>query len=295
MDISRHISIIVNPFSGNGFSRKKLALLKRKLAEWKFNPEFYFIRKDTSHQDFILSEKRAGSKFFVAIGGDGTVNLVARHLIGDDCKLCIIPNGSGNGLARHLDIPRKFSDSISMILSKRTKKIDYGLVNEVPFFCTSGLGFDARVAHLFSEKRKRGFITYLKIILKEFIRYKGEEYQFIFPGKKFKVNAFLITMANAAQYGNNAFISPGSSLDDGLLDLCRISRFPSFIAPIIGLQLLSKKIGKSKYYNMTRITEVTIRRKSQGWMHIDGDPILLPETINYRIIPGGLKVLLPVS
>lgn len=293
MNTDSHISIIINPFSGNGFSSKKYALLKRKLAEWKFNPEFYFIRKDISPQDFILSEIKAGSKFFVAIGGDGTVNLVARHLIDGDCKLCIIPNGSGNGLARHLDIPRKFSDSISMILSKRTKEIDYGLANEVPFFCTSGLGFDARVAHLFSEKSKRGFINYLKIILKEFIRYKGEEYRFIFPEKKITVNAFLITIANAAQYGNNAFISPESSLDDGLLDLCRISRFPSFIAPILGLQLISKRIGKSKYYDMTRITEVTIKRKSQGWIHIDGDPIFLSKTINYRIVPGGLNILLP--
>ena len=293
MDTNCHISIIVNPFSGNGFSSKKHALLKRKLDEWKFKPEFYFIRKDKSPQEFILSEEKAGSKLFVAIGGDGTVNMVARHLIGTDCKLCIIPNGSGNGLARHLSIPHKFSDSISLIKSGNISAIDYGLVNGIPFFCTSGLGFDARVAHLFSKKSSRGLINYLKIILKEFVHYMGEEYQLILPNKKFTVNAFLVTIANAAQYGNNAFISPGSSLDDGLLDLCRISRFPWFSAPILGLQLLSKRISKSKYYDMTRITEVTIIQQSESWVHIDGDPIFLSKTINYRIVPGGLNILLP--
>lgn len=293
MDSGKHISVVINPFSGIGFSEGKNTLLRKKLDEWGMKPEFHYFEKSNSTERFIKSELESGSELFVAIGGDGTVNMVARHLTGQEAALCIIPNGSGNGLARHLKIPQKFAESISIIRSHTTMTIDYGLVNEIPFFCTSGLGFDAKVAHIFSQKSKRGLSSYLKVILSEFAHYRAEEYQVNLDEKHFTVKAFLVTLANAAQFGNNAFISPEAVIDDGFLDLCFISPFPNIFAPVLGLQVLSKKIGTSNYYDMTRTTEVTIKRQSPGWAHIDGDPIFLPETINYRIVPAGLKVLVP--
>lgn len=293
MSSDKHISIIINPYSGSGFSERKYALLKRKLDEWKFNPNFHFIRKDHSPDEFIETELKAGSRLFVAIGGDGTVNSVAKSILGKDVVLAIIPNGSGNGLARHLHISRNFSRSISILWSGKTAAIDYGLVDDHPFFCTSGVGFDAHVSHIFSKKRKRGFLTYLKVILAEFPGYKKEKYQVSLDDKQFTVRAFLITMANASQFGNNAFISPAAKIDDGFLDLCIIRPFPIYYAPILGLEVLTKRITSSKLYNSERVTEVTIQRNGPDWAHIDGDPAFLPAKIKYKIVAKGLKVLVP--
>ena len=293
MDSGKHISVVINPFSGTGFSEGKNTFLRKKLEEWGLKPEFHYFEKTNSTERFIKSELDVGSELFVALGGDGTVNMVARHLTGKETALCIIPNGSGNGLARHLKIPQKFTNSISIIKSHNTSVIDYGLVNEIPFFCTSGIGFDATVAHVFSQKSNRGLYNYIKVILSKFAQYREEEYQVKINGKHLTIRAFLITLANAAQFGNNAFISPEALIDDGFLDFCQISPFPRILAPVLGLQVLSKKINKSQYYDMTRATEVTIKRQNPGWAHIDGDPVLLPETIHYRIVPAGLKVLVP--
>ena len=276
MDSGKRISVIINPFSGIGFSERKNTFLRKKLDEWGLKPEFHYFEKSNSTERFIKSELDVGSELFVAIGGDGTVNMVARHLTGREAALCIIPNGSGNGLARHLKIPQKFADSISIIKSHNTRAIDYGLVNEIPFFCTSGIGFDATVAHIFSKKSKRGLFSYIKVILSKFAQYREEEYQVNLNGKHFTVKAFLITLANAAQFGNNAFISPEALIDDGFLDFCQISPFPKILAPVLGLQILSKKINKSQYYDMTRTTEVTIKRKLQGWAHIERCCSLIP-------------------
>ncbi|MDX2442254.1 MAG: diacylglycerol kinase family protein [Bacteroidales bacterium] len=293
MSSDKHISIIINPYSGSGFSKRKYALLKRKLDEWKLNSKLHFIRKSNSPYEFIESELKTGSKLFVVIGGDGTVNSVAKSLLGKEAVLAIIPNGSGNGLARHLHISRNFSRSVSIIRSCKIAAIDYGVVNDHPFFCTSGVGFDAHVSHIFSKKRKRGFLTYLKVILAEFPGYKKEKYQISFEDKQFTVRAFLITMANASQFGNNAFISPAAKIDDGFLDLCIIRPFPVYYAPILGLEVLTKRITSSKLYNSARVTEVTIQRNGPGWAHIDGDPVFLPSKIKYKIVAKGLKVLVP--
>jgi len=263
------------------------------LDEWKFNPNFHFIRKDHSPDEFIETELIAGSRLFVAIGGDGTVNSVAKSILGKDAVLAIIPNGSGNGLARHLHISRNFAHSISILWSGKIAAIDYGLVNDHPFFCTAGIGFDAHIAHVFSKTRRRGFLTYLKAILQEFPWYKHEKYLVSFDNKQYSVRAFLITMANASQFGNNAFISPAAKIDDGFLDLCIIRPFPIHYAPILGLEVLTKRITSSKLYSSERVTELTIQRNGPGWAHIDGDPVFLPAKFKYKIVAKGLRVLVP--
>ena len=288
-----HVSVLVNPKAGNGISRKKIKILQETFTEQLYAPCLHLTHNLSEDTRFIIDELKKGSKEFVVVGGDGTVNNAASLLTGKDANLGIIPAGSGNGLARHLQIPIQFPKALSLIRSHKVRVIDYGLMNNQPFFCTAGLGFDATIARSFSEQGTRGLATYIKVILREFTNYRIEKYLLDFDGKHSKAEVFLLTFANAGQYGNRAMISPDASIDDGFLNMCLISDFPKILAPLVGSQLISGKLNDSNYYETLRVKEVVIQRKEPGWVHLDGEPFKMADKLHVKIVPSNLRVWVP--
>ena len=284
------IGVFINPIAGKRSSIPIQGKLKEILNSLGIESSYYFTEPDKSVRKIIELELNRGVKNFLVVGGDGTVNMVARHLLGNKANLGIVPVGSGNGLARHLKIPLQLSKLPDFIRSHKILKMDYGLIGDLPFFCTAGLGFDAKVALSFSEQKKRGFSNYLKVILKDFADYKSETLSIDFHDKSISSPFFMTTFANTAQFGNNAYISPKASAHDGLLDMCLVSPFPKIMATLMGQLLMSGNIESSKHYEMVRIKEAVITRKRPDWIHIDGDPLLMPERLVVKVIPSGLNV-----
>ena len=226
----------------------------------------------------------------VAVGGDGTVNEVACALIGTNTALGIIPNGSGNGFARHLDISTRMNRAIEMLNSSEVINVDYGLVNDIPFFSTFGVGFDAVVAHDFADSN-RGFKGYVQSIFKDLFQYKPETYHLAGEGFDIDSKAFLINFANAGQWGYDAYIAPKASVQDGLLDVAIVTEFPMTAAPGLALSLFTKDIDENLHMNTIRTKQMTLTRNSEGPAHIDGTPTTLPAQLHVRIVEDGLKVL----
>ena len=229
----------------------------------------------------------------IAVGGDGTVNEVGRGLIGTGTALGIIPCGSGNGLARHLGISLDPFKAVKWLDKSIFTDIDYGMIEDHPFFCTCGVGFDAKVTDAFSKAGTRGLITYMESILKEIATYHNETYKLSFDNSSETFEAFFITCANADQWGNNAFIAPSASLQDGMLDVIAAHPFSVVDAPLIAFQLFNKLIEKNPNVSVRKCQELTITRQSEGPAHYDGEPILLGKEIHIKLIKGGLKVLIP--
>ena len=229
----------------------------------------------------------------IAVGGDGTVNEVGRGLIGTGTALGIIPCGSGNGLARHLAISLDPFKAVKWLDKSIFTDIDYGMIEDHPFFCTCGVGFDAKVTDAFSKAGTRGLITYMESILKEIATYHNETYKLSFDNSSETFEAFFITCANADQWGNNAFIAPSASLQDGMLDVIAAHPFSVVDAPLIAFQLFNKLIEKNPNVSVRKCQELTITRQSEGPAHYDGEPILLGRKIHIKLIKGGLKVLIP--
>lgn len=213
-----------------------------------------------------------GIEKVIAIGGDGTVNEVGKGLIGSKTALGIIPIGSGNGLARHLKIPLKTEKAIQFAVNQSIVKIDVCFLNEIPFFCTAGVGFDAEVANEFAKQQSRGLKTYAKMALKSFRTFKPEHYNFDNQDDK---TAFAITFANATQYGNNAMISPKSKIDDGLIEMVVLKPFPFGAAPIIGVRLFRGTLPNSRYIEMESGEEFSLKSKKDFLIHYDGEPLQL--------------------
>ena len=133
-----------------------------------------------------------GADIVVAVGGDGTVNEVARSLIHTETALGIIPCGSGNGLARHLYIPMSPDGALQVLANCHIEALDYGIIDQQPFFCTCGVGFDAFISDRFAKAGRRGLLTYIENTLKEGLKYKPDTYEITIDGERQVYKAFLI-------------------------------------------------------------------------------------------------------
>ena len=286
----KNIAFIVNPISGAKAKNRVTKLIRELLDLQQFAPTVV-VTEYAGHatqlaQQFAMEEYYA----VVAVGGDGTVNEVASGVIGTNTALGIVPNGSGNGFARHLDISTRMNRAIEMLNSSEVINVDYGLVNDLPFFSTCGVGFDAVVAQDFSDS-SRGFKGYVQSIFKDLFQYKPETYHLRGEGIDMTTTAFLVNFANASQWGYDAYIAPKASVQDGWLDIAIVSEFPMTAAAGLALSLFTKNIDEKLHMNTIRAKELTMTRAGEGAMHIDGTPVVMPAELHVKIVEEGLKVL----
>ncbi|MBR5074545.1 MAG: YegS/Rv2252/BmrU family lipid kinase [Bacteroidales bacterium] len=282
---------IVNPESGA--SRKKnigeeiVSCLDMDGGSY----EIVYTQRPKHASELALNAVKEGVPVVVAVGGDGTVNEVASSMVGSSSAMGIVPIGSGNGLARHLGIPQDVKKAVRKILEERTAAIDYGLLNRKKFFCTCGCGFDAEVGYKFGGKRGRS--SYVKTVMKEFFRYSPSNYEIENSegNTVFSSKAFLITAANAGQWGNDAYVAPGASVQDGLLDLVVVEPFSVLAAASLSWRLFHRSLQKSKKVRIFRDNAFTIRRSEAGLVHLDGEPMFSPAELEISVCPKGLKVI----
>ena len=293
MIVKRKIVFVHNPISGSHRLIPVIPIIERFV-----NSNLYdFSIVSTRHKGHAteLAREYAAKNYdaVIAVGGDGTVNEVGCGLIGTGTALGIIPCGSGNGLARHLGIPMDPFKAVKWLDKSIFTEIDYGMMDDQPFFCTCGVGFDAKVSDSFSRAGSRGVLTYLESIMKEIATYHNETYKLSFDNSSETFEAFFITCANADQWGNNAFIAPTASLQDGLLDVICAHPFSVVDAPLIAFQLFNKQIDRNPNVSVKKCRRVTITRDSEGPAHFDGEPVMSGKEIHIKLVSGGLKVLLP--
>ena len=284
--IDKRVCFIVNPISGIGKQRE----FEKRLEGKPYEYDVRYSARPGHETELSRKALQEGYDVIVAVGGDGTVNHVAKALIGTDATLGIIPTGSGNGFARHLKISRNPRKALATIDKMRVKRVDTMRINDETYLSMAGIGFDANVSIAFSNQSRRGLASYLKVVLQELRDYEPQHYELIVDGKTINTHAFLITFANAAQYGNNIYIAPQAKIDDGYLDLCILKQFPPQAAPKIIHELLTKRINESEYVEAHRCQEVVIHAPKLQ-CHIDGDPRCFTDEVKITVLPSSLKVL----
>ena len=291
MTAKKKIVFILNPISGTHSKKEIPGLIDRTIDHELFDDQIMLTEYAGHAAEIAKDCATKGIDIVVAIGGDGTVNEVARSLVHTQTALGIIPCGSGNGLARHLCIPLDIKKAIQIINSCKIEAFDYGVINDLPFFCTCGMGFDAFISLKFAEAGKRGPITYVENVLKEGLKYKPETYEVEDETGAKKYKAFLIACANASQYGNNAYIAPGATMKDGEMDVIVMEPFDALDAPQIAADLFMKTLTNNSKIKTFRTKSLHIHRKEPGAIHYDGDPIMTGEDIDVHIEHHGINIL----
>lgn len=289
----KKILFVINPKSGVKGKADLPALIESHIDKNTVDHEIAFTK--AAKHGIALSREAASLSYdaVIAVGGDGSVNEVAQGLLGSQTALGFIATGSGNGMARHMKIPMNYREAIHIINTGKVVRIDTFKVNDAFCIGTFGVGFDAHTAHRFAQSPKRGFSTYAKIVLSEFYKYKPLTYEMKIDGQDFSKECFLLTVANSSQFGNDARIAPFADVQDGLLDISMISRFPLIQTPLLLYRLMNNAIYKSRYFTMKRAKELMIKNNTGLQVHIDGEPITFASDLHIKINPLSLNVLAP--
>ena len=330
MNEKKHIRFVYNPFSGVGRKALIPKWIDKLIDKDMFEVEICRVNHEGHAYELAREAAEKGMDIVCAIGGDGTVNGIASALRNTDTALAIIPCGSGNGLARHLHIPMDWKKAIMLINECNVQHMDYGVVNLKPFFCTCGVGFDAFISKKFSETRVRGPLAYVEKMLVNGLAFKPESYEIELRGVQvefkesskgvegtnegelhgvqgagcrvqvqgtnesdIKTKAFLVSVANASQYGNNAYIAPQASVYDGMLDVTIIKPFLPTEAAQMAIQLFSGTIDRNSRIETFKCKSVSIHRKEAGVIHYDGDPVDTLADVEIAVVPKGLWCVCP--
>jgi YegS/Rv2252/BmrU family lipid kinase len=288
--LKRKALFIINPVSGGKRKDQVPDLIQKNLDTGLFEPAIVFT-EGAMHASDLARGAVGRYQYVIAVGGDGTVNEIASAIVGTDTALGILPFGSGNGLARFLGIPMDIADAIKTLNVERVEAIDSAKLNGQCFFNMAGMGFDAHISEVFSHDKTRGFGAYIRSSFREIANYKSDTYHIDIDGVTYVREAFMLSIANSSQYGNNAHVSPCASVQDGWLDVCIIKPFPLYRFPEMGIRMFAKTAHKSKYVEIIQGKHISIKRSKDAPVHLDGEPQIMGTDVEINIVPGSLKIV----
>ncbi len=287
--------LIVNPKAGVSSKAGMAEKLRDVLMSKGFIVDTAYTEAKGHATELARKAVSEGYGSVTICGGDGTVNEAAKALCGTGVIMGIIPSGSGNGLARHLDIPVDEEKSVDIIAKRNILSCDCGVANGRLFFCTMGLGFDGIVSHRFANAGRRGRITYIKNVVEEFSHYKAQPYRITVDGVLHQEDAFLVAVCNASQYGNNAFIAPEASVTDGMLDVVIMKSGNVMQMLLAGFDLISGMVPYNSHIETLRAQKVTIECCGEAWAHIDGEPVNLDSPVEVSCLPHNIRIYGPAQ
>jgi diacylglycerol kinase (ATP) len=288
----KNIRFIINPISGAHKKKNIHSFIKDRLDPSKFEIDICQTQERSHATNLSQDAVKSNFDAVVAVGGDGTINEVGKILVGKKTLLGIIPSGSGNGLARHLKIPRNISQALEVINNLKSISIDTFKINEHISLGMAGIGFDAHIAWKFSESKRRGFWSYLSLVLKNYPRYKNKAFELVIDGNRIVKEGLLLSFANSSQYGYDIKIATEANLNDGFIHLAILKYPPFYTVPLILLLLKEGKINKSKYYETLLCRQVEVKEKNI-LAHIDGEPFLFSEGMKIEVFSKSLNVIVP--
>ncbi len=289
----KKLTFIINPVSGVFNKDRVIDAIGKGLDRTKFDYSIEYT-EGPGHAIEICNRKIAeGVEIIVAVGGDGSVNEIARTLTDKKVVLGIIPAGSGNGLAHYLNIPFSYRKAIEVINSSKILKIDTGSINDVFFVSIAGIGFDGIVAREYAKNKRRGFFTYLKVVTEEYVNYRPRRYTIEINGEILKRKALFISFANSDQFGYGASIAPSASVDDGLLDVIIMKKPLMIEVPILASLLYWRKIDLSRQFEIIKAKELVVKTRRKRWVNIDGEPLKMKKKLYVKIHPLSLNIIVP--
>ena len=287
--MKKSVLFIINPNSGHKRGSDIIELIPKYIDSSKFEYSHELTAYAKHAIKIAAKAVKDNVDIVVAVGGDGLVNEVFQSLIYTKTAFSIIPMGSGNGVARSLGIPMNIKKALLKLNNGQLTKIDTVSFNGQPYLGVAGIGFDGLIAREFSKTDKRGIFSYIKLIFRQLISFQSSKYIVVASEKQTSFDAYIVTIANTQQYGNDAFIAPEAKLDDGQLDLVIVKKHSKWVLPLLVIQVMTKSIHKSKHVETIRAAKFRII-SSYRQAHIDGEPILSKNKNEVEVLSLSLNI-----
>ncbi len=290
------IRFIFNPCSGRNLRRPGLVAVIRDFIASRSLEANVAMTEGTGHAtELARTAVHDGHELVVAVGGDGTMNEVAQGLIDSPATLGLLPCGSGNGLARHLGIPRSTMGALRLVsgIGARIAFVDTGSANGHTFCNAMGLGLDADVSRRFNRLSRRGLSGYARVAWTTLRELPSETCVISSAGRRETLEVLLIAIANSDQYGNNALIAPGARVDDGRLDLVAIKAVGLARAAMLVPRLFLGNLDSSPHVTRICGSRFLIERAVPGLIHTDGETHHTSARVEVVVKPRSLRVLVP--
>ena len=289
----QRILFIINPISGV-FKKEGIP---EKIAKYLDYVKYDFTIKYTQyagHATELASEAaKEGYSVVVAVGGDGSINEVARGIMGTEVVLGVIPFGSGNGMAGHLKIPvRNAKKAIEVLNTGKVTKIDAVKTNYGYFYSVGGFGFDAHAARRFRSQTMRGFFSYFLASVREvFYHYKPEPAKIKIDDIELERDTYLFTAFNSSQFGYKMGVFPATSMHDGVLDVIVVRSFPLERLFKIFVAMMLKRPDLVPEAESFRAKKIKIYGSPKRVYQFDGDHFLFHGDLEMEIEPNALNII----
>ena len=285
------ILFVINPISGT----------KAKIA-WEPAIRNYFVTLQHSFDFFLLDGKDDATSLqywieklqpdrVIAVGGDGTVSLVAEQLLGKNIAMGILPAGSANGMAKELEIPIDVDRALDIIINGDIKPCDAIRINDKEICLhLSDLGFNAQLVKYFEQGNFRGKFGYALKVFKVLWRKRIMDVTIQTNKEEIKRSAFMVVIANASKYGTGALINPEGDLDDGLFEIVVVRRI-HFLS-IIKMFLKFKRFNPKKV-ELFQAESAVITTVKKAHFQVDGEYLGKVTNVKAQILKAQLRLILP--
>jgi diacylglycerol kinase (ATP) len=291
--VAREITLLTNPTAGKGRGARTAAIALPRLREAGFRVRSVAGRDADEALDLARASVADGAESLVVCGGDGMVHLAVQALAGSETSLGLIPAGTGNDVARYLDIPRNNPQAAAdVVVGSKVRSIDLARAGGTHFITVLAAGFDSKVNERANKMTwPRGQMRYNLATLAELRVFEPLPYVLDLDGEEHRLDAMLVAVGNGPSFGGGLRITHGASIDDGWLDVV-------VIKPMSKVELV-KTYPKLYYgghvhhpqYEHHRVRSVTVAAPGVV-AYADGERIgTLPLTV--QVVPSSLRVLTP--
>jgi len=290
----KQVLVLINPKSGTGGPYRFISAIEKVWDTPENDISFQFSQ---SAKDGVGKAQRAierGTDTILVVGGDGMVNSIGCALIGTDVRLGVVPAGSGNGFARHFNIPLHPAAAAKALLDGHTQRIDVGKANDRYFFVTCSMAWDGALVKSFEKYPFRGIVPYVLAGAQQLLEYKAQPFLVDIDGEPLEFKHPLIfTVANLSQFGSDVLVAPDAKADSGDLELVAIEKndMPAVLGQIH--RLIEKTFHHHPLVTNRHFKTMTVQRKSASPIQIDGELMKAETDVHIEVLPSALNVIVP--
>lgn len=285
------VLFIVNPGSGSrdsDYSKDITEFFKDK----PHNAEVYELPRQCDPAELKNKISTSNATRVIAVGGDGTVKLVAEAVLNTEITMGIIPAGSANGLAKELGIPLALEAALAVAVQEETHPVHVTKVNEQICIHLSDLGFNAFVVKRFEDQKTRGMWGYLRAAFKTLLDTPYMEVSIATGNEKIVRNAAMVVIANGTRYGSGARINPDGQIDDDVFEIIIVKKV-SF-SEIFKMMVTHRPYDPSKT-EVFQSSEASIRSKKKAHFQVDGEYLGKIHSLKATLIRDALRMAIPID